>query len=123
MAFGYECDKGWYPLIDELIEKLEQFTKVSDKSKFLTWIYKIFKVYDFQILQIKEKFGGLRVYISNETDERFNLIQEYEEKSYKTCEICGSTSGAMCRVNGGWYKTVCRKHAKEFGYKRIKKRT
>jgi len=89
LAFGWECDKGWYPLIQELIDKLNEFPE------------------DIYVTQIKEKFGGLRFYIGGGTDKVYDLIHEYEEKSYKICEVCGKPG--KTRERHGWYKTVCRK--------------
>jgi hypothetical protein len=102
MAFGYECDKGWYPLIDECIEKLEEQVK---KEKLNT-----------EILQIKEKFGTLRIYLSSESDEISNIVERYELFSSHICELCGEFWTAKERVNHGWWKTLCQKCATEHGY-------
>jgi hypothetical protein len=68
-------------------------------------------------LQIKEKFGGLRVYwcIDGElydVDECSiavsALVKEAEKKAWKTCEACGKP-GELRR--GGWMKTLCDEHA------------
>ncbi len=40
MAFGWECLEGWYPLIQELIDILVKIDKP-----------------DFELLQVKEKYG------------------------------------------------------------------
>ena len=62
---------------------------------------------EFEVVQIKEKFGGLRVYWSSEgLDERsFHLItgatRMAENMSYRTCEKCGSHAGAETRMRGG----------------------
>ena len=48
---------------------------------------------EYEVLQIKEKFGGLRWYVSHVPHEMFMehsvLIQKYEEMSYHTCVVCG----------------------------------
>lgn len=95
---NYECDKGWYPLINELLDKIQ---KIVDRDN----------IEDFEISQIKEKFGELRVYPYFGTDEIFDLIDEYTEKSVHTCEICGK-SGETRMING-WLKTLCDEHAQE----------
>jgi len=76
--------KGWYKLIDD--------------------------VYDFLpsnslILQVKEKFGGLRIYGYGLSHLEFNFLDDIEEKSLTTCEKCGN-SGVTSFVNG-WWKTLC----------------
>jgi hypothetical protein len=88
--FGWEIGKGWYPLINELIEKLIN----------VGW--------DGQVFQIKEKFGGLRFYIGEGNDAIFDLIHEAENKSYKICEECGQPGVVR---GGGWLKTLCDEHA------------
>ena len=102
MAFGYECDKGWWSLIDECIEELE---KVAKKKGF-----------DFEILQIKEKYATLRIYLSSEDDELFNIVQKFEILSSHVCEICGEFWTAKERVSHGWYKVLCNKCVIENNY-------
>ena len=61
------------------------------------------------VLQCKEKFGGLRFYTQDTTDDMEALISAAENESYKTCEECGA--GGVAR-SGGWIKTLCDDHAK-----------
>ena len=97
-GFGLECGEGWYDLLDELCTKIEEELDRTNDSK---------NEYPFQIDQIKEKFGGLRFYVSGGTDKTYDLINEYEEKSYTICEICGS-NGKEYDVRG-WITTLCEK--------------
>ena len=55
--------------------------------------------------QVKEKFGGLRFYMTCGTDEIFDLIDEASEASYKTCEECAS--GDATQNDVGWIRTLC----------------
>jgi hypothetical protein len=96
MAFGWECGKGWYPLIIELFDKLDELIRTK---------YPEFMV-DFEISQVKEKFGGLRVYTSYGNDDIFDLIDSYAEKSFQTCESCGEPG--KLTSDHGWYTTLCR---------------
>ena len=43
----------------------------------------------FQVQQVKEKFGGLRFYISAAPQEVHNMIHKAEAESYTICEHCG----------------------------------
>ena len=62
----------------------------------------------YQIVQIKEKFGGLRWYDEgvpdNIWDEYWAWIHKYETLSYKTCIICGKPA---TRMTTGWICPVC----------------
>lgn len=68
-----------------------------------------------RVEQVKEKFGGLRVYYSirgmpvTEEDGRavevFELaVTRAEHESYRTCEECGAEG--WCRPHG-WLRTLC----------------
>lgn len=65
----------------------------------------------YVVLQFKEKFGGLRVYlypsddISDEKRNQINeLVDKIEAESYTVCEECGSP-GEVRR--SGWISTLC----------------
>ena len=62
------------------------------------------------IQQVKEKFGGLRFYVSG-SDETLNvMIEAAEKQSVKTCEDCGKPGHPR---GGGWVRTLCDEHAKD----------
>ena len=70
------------------------------------------------ILQVKEKFGGLRFYYSypeNISDEYAKLIEEHIENAEKesdvTCEICGEPGLTIPSMS--WLRTLCDTHYKE----------
>lgn len=127
MCFGFECDKGWYPLLNSLFEKID---KIVNPNIFIK-VFRIIKGFilrkklsysGFEVIQVKEKFGGLRVYTNFSTDEIENLIGEAEKKADKTCEICGRP-GCLCS-NGGWLKTMCEGCMKgKEGYKKYEENT
>lgn len=111
MAFGIETDDGWYNLLDKCMEKLQYFCDLCSKDGR-----------EVQVIadQIKEKFGGLRFYISvygaNEIENKIvdDIILEAERNATNICEATGE-SGNLCS-RGGWYKTLCRTEARKFGY-------
>jgi hypothetical protein len=83
---------GWKSLIKELDSKMSELDP------------------NYTIEQIKEKFGGLRFYFfssSNNADAMYDLEDEYEAKSYKICEGCGSEVNIT--TEGSWLKTFCDK--------------
>lgn len=86
---------GWSKLVTKLIEDLFA----------LGW--------DGGVLQVKEKFGGLRFYIANGNKEIRDRITKAENESYKICEQCGEPGELYVT---GWWRTLCEKHAKEMNY-------
>jgi hypothetical protein len=102
MAFGLECGKGWYLIIEEAFNKMEEAIEKMPKKE-----QKIFKE-SFEILQVKEKLGGLRIYVNMYTDKIIEIIREAEEKAGQTCEICGDP-GKTREINR-WYFTNCDEH-------------
>jgi hypothetical protein len=108
MGFGFECSDGWFNIIWDLCEKIEkELNEHGNDPDF-----------PFEVLQVKEKFGGLRFYTNWETKEIGDLINEAEEKSYKTCEVCGKEGELMTK--GYWLQTLCPKHAKEENFMTMK---
>lgn len=86
--FGIECGHGWRGLYGPLIKKAE--------------------AEGVEILQIKEKFGGLRFYVSDASDELYAAIDDAENKSFTICERCGNP-GKRMSVHG-WIRTRCDEH-------------
>lgn len=101
MVFGFECDTGWHYMINELLDKIQDIVNKNPAYK------------DLRVVQIKEKFGGLRCYMNYEIEEVSNLIEEYENLSYKVCEACGNTG--ELRDIGHWYSTLCKDCYEEKG--------
>jgi hypothetical protein len=85
----FEIESGWYVLVKDLIAKLIE----------LGW--------DKEIHQVKQKYGGLRFYTGATSDEMRTVIREYENLSYKTCEVCGEPGEVR---PGGWIETLCDTH-------------
>ena len=61
--------------------------------------------------QIKEKFGGLRVYIGYGSPQVFGRIEAAELESLRTCENCGEPG--KLRKELDWLKTYCDRCAEE----------
>lgn len=98
MAFGFECGDGWLPILEDLFAKFDEIAK---RDKFE----------DFQVVQVKEKFGGLRVYVDGGNKEINKLITEAGKKADKTCEVCGSS--AETHEIDNWYTTLCERCKKK----------
>lgn len=90
--YGMSVGEGWLPIIERTCEKLSELDLTED----------------FEAVQIKEKFGGLRFYTSYSTEEIHKIIDEAEEEALRTCEVCGENGeDKVCRRHGGWIKTLC----------------
>jgi hypothetical protein len=90
MCFGFECGDGWLMLLHTLFRAITVLTDVPE---------------DFQVVQVKEKFGTLRVYANGATDEILTLIDMAEDASGRICEMCGKEGTTS--VDGGWVYTNC----------------
>lgn len=82
---GPQVGPGWFRIVEELEEALEGMP--------------------IRILQIKEKFGQLRVYYEYETPASHEqavlvsqVLQVAADKAAKTCEICGEP-GKLSNIN------------------------
>lgn len=90
--YGYSLGptSGWLPLLAELHAVLEK----SDPN--------------YEVHQIKEKFGELRVYLGNVgSEEGCDALMAVEDKAWKTCYMCGAPG--IYRSNRG--RPLCDEHA------------
>ena len=98
--FGIECEAGWFPILTKLFDLFEVICIEEQISPA-----------EITIIQIKEKFGGLRVYYSG-PDKIYGrtrkAVRVAEAEASKTCEVCG-VPGEGC-VSNSWHKTVCKEH-------------
>ena len=118
MAFGFECEDGWFDIIWKLSEKIEEeLDKIkagmSKKDKTIS-LLQIGEEVGFEVVQVKEKFGSLRFYANFSNDAIESLIREAERQSAKTCELCGADGDLADK--GHWYKTLCLECCKKNGY-------
>lgn len=77
---------GWKPFIQPIIE--------------------LAKVKDIKILQIKEKFGQLRVYSRSDDVELDAMIAQAEKDCAVVCIQCGK-GDQQVRAIRGWLSTLC----------------
>lgn len=88
---------GWVPLVKELDRQILELCP------------------NRTISQIKEKFGGLRYYVSLNTEDvgaqkqAWALIADAEAESFRICEQCGApgTTGPVRTTGFGWVFTLC----------------
>ena len=90
MCFGFDHEDGWFDLEWRLCEDLE---KLVDK--------------DYKLMQVKEKFGTLRWYSNHNSEEAGKRINQAENESSRTCEVCGNPG--ITRTDRSWLRTLCDK--------------
>ena len=101
-----EVGEGWQPLIDVMFDVFETYCT------------------EVHLTQVKEKFGGLRVYTGGVyvgTPKKGHmgppdgdaLIRILERLSYKICQQCGKPGHPR---DGSWILTLCDECAKRLGY-------
>jgi hypothetical protein len=91
---GFGVGDGWSDLLHDLYEVLEDHIKrLPEEIRG-----------DVCVAQIKEKFGTLRFYMTQETPYISGAIAVAESISHRVCEDCGA-SGTLRK--GGWLRTLC----------------
>jgi hypothetical protein len=84
MSDGFRCGDGWYGILYQLCESLEPLVaNLEDAGRC------------FEIVQVKAKFGGLRFYVENGSEEIQSVIASAAELSRRTCLNCGSLGVAI----------------------------
>lgn len=94
MCWGFCCGNGWYALIDTLCDEIQR--RVDTHG-----------VKDVVALQVKEKFGGLRFYVSGGDEYTAGLIWLADHLSTMVCEDCGAPG---LQTGSDWIKTRCAMH-------------
>ena len=63
---------------------------------------------EVEIAQVKEKFGGLRFYVTGDHScSLAEFIEGAEKSSFSICEFCGQPGTTKGRLGRGWLKTLC----------------
>ena len=145
MCFGCECGDGWFDIIDNLCGYI---TYLQENVCYYLGLRKDIQDGKFNVelccpkvifMQIKEKYGTLRVYwkfgeIENydelisrleNPDELEVYIEKYYNKIENAVDFCEYLSSKTCEITGkpgklyskGWCVTLCKEEAiKRFGF-------
>ena len=123
MCWGFEVGDGWYQILDSLCGQIQHHIDWSHKNHEwdLEWNQKNPEkqkevrepIPQLVAVQVKEKFGGLRFYYNGGDDTISGMVRMAESWATNTCEECGESGHLR---TGGWYRTLCNKHAEEAGY-------
>lgn len=85
-----KIDPGWWPILDNYLPPI---LSIDPEAQ----------------IEVKEKFGALRIWVGSETIDDWGVfspfIEAAEEASQKVCQICGAPG--HCRPNKRWIQTLC----------------
>lgn len=109
MCWGCEVGNGWYELLSSVCWRVSQHEKnIEDTKRILSdrpeQIRAELEYHPVKFDQVKEKYGGLRIYFSGGDDYVDGLVSMAEDYSYKVCEVCGNAGKPN---KGGWITTLC----------------
>ena len=88
--------EGWRKAFGNMM--MEELREVLVEENFLD---------GFRILEIKEKWGELRLYTNYHNDKIERIIKKYTTLSRNICILCGKPDTHM--TYSGWYSPVCEK--------------
>ena len=86
---------GWYGLLLPILLEIEKYNKENKGNEVK--------------INVKEKFGGLRINLSGEGTYLDKMAERVEAESYKICQLCGS--GGETTWIDNWRWTLCDYHA------------
>lgn len=88
-----EVPSGWEAVVQKALSRLSSLDEA------------------IEILQVKEKLGGLRIYYAPCSDRADEIIRDAELECSRTCDTCGQPG---TRVQGTWIRVLCDTHRKRF---------
>lgn len=102
VSLEVSCGIGWYELLETFLDKAAEIGHRTGAC--------------ITIMQVKQKFGGLRIYCHVDADDAASeALQDAakiaERASFTICEVCGA-SGRLRRYGGG-VLTLCEMHRRE----------
>lgn len=113
MCFGFECANGWFPLVLSILaiarnklknDRLRNDFLVKSNNDVEAKRYCL-EPGNFEVVQVKEKFGTLRFYFQGGDNEIEGIIRQADNYSQYICEKCGNLG--ILRKDHGWYVTLC----------------
>lgn len=99
ICFYFECGDGWTDLLVELCQNIQKYLSTLPRDC----------AEDFVALQVKEKYGTLRFYLSSHDEQIELYIQDAEKRSASTCEQCGKPGKNRGQM---WLYTACDEHTR-----------
>lgn len=97
--WGFEIGPGWFEIIADFVIKLDSHLRRNPDMIREEYI----------IMQVKEKFGSLRIYLHSSDFYINSLIAQTEKNAAEACTVCGKEVDTVFGV----YSSMCEKHIKE----------
>ena len=107
LIYGFDCQDGWFDLLWRLSCQLREY-----KDQFTDFEC-------FEIMQVFQDVGGLRIQIAGGNEGIQNLIQETEEKSWSICELDGEPATGVFFCAPSWFRCLCKTCSELHGYMKI----
>ena len=101
MCWGFECDDGWYRLLDSLCECIQSYLDANHEDEPSVQVV---------ATQVKEKYGTLHFYYCGGNELIGGMVWLAERLSASVCEVRGEPGQLR---GGGWMRTVCDRHAND----------
>ena len=105
---GFAIGKGWWPIVEALSRQIQSHIDWANEQK---------EKYgrgegceQVVVVQVKEKFGGLRFYYNGGNDMIDGMVRMAESWAAYSCEECGAPGK---RTGDGWIRTLCEFHIAE----------
>lgn len=104
---GFECQDGWFELIRLLAGRIREY-----HAQFPGHEY-------FEVTQVLQETGGLRIKTRGGDVGIQNLIREVEEESRSICELDGEPAAGLFVCAPSWYRCLCATCSEQHGYMTI----
>ncbi len=95
----YDLPEGWMQLFLQACEDIKYPLEKAGQRN------------EFRFMQVKEKYGQMRLYHSGASEEVNDILDKYEFLSEQVCSECGKPAVAITR---GWIYPFCEEHIKDF---------
>ena len=114
-----DVEDGWYNIISSVCICIQSHVDNHQAKNHLTPA-EFRETVQVKIVQVKEKFGALRIYVSNEDPYTRGVIEVAETLAHKTCAACGGVADQASK----WKRrcTKCRKEDAEAWASELEKR-
>lgn len=94
---GLEIQDGWYDILYKMSWRISNYIVTSQSGLSLQ---------DVAASCVKEKFGGLRVYLNTKIPNTYidGIVSDAMTEAWETCECCGYPGSLR---QDGWWQTLC----------------